>query len=101
MSDERMSDAAVADWHEAMRFASTPADGSPIDRVLRDHLRARRVETELAQTIRTLSGALESMTHMASGLFSLYRGTAKTESDGSHEAAFANALELVKKARGT
>lgn len=59
MSDERMSDADVAAWHEAMRFASPPADGSPADRVLKDHLRARRVETEQAEKIKALADALE------------------------------------------
>ena len=36
---------------------------------------------------------------VAAGLHALYRGTAKAESDGSHEKAFTDALALVRKAR--
>lgn len=70
--------------------------------------RARRVESEQTgqlrqkdEAIRALADSLERMTHIATGLHALYRGTAQSESDGSHEKAFADALALVKKVRGS
>jgi hypothetical protein len=50
------------------------------------------------ETIAALAKALEDMTFTAAGLHDLYRGDSKTPSDGSHEAAFKAALELVAKA---
>jgi hypothetical protein len=82
------------EWHwQNATGCSTQADASRL--LLEQAEQLRQKDAALAD----LATALEGMTHVATGLHIMYRKTAKTESDGSHEKAFSDALALVKKVR--